>query len=101
MEMRKISAALASQGREEANWEKLPSRNLLKAFHEVQIGQHAMVSVNAGFGVGRQQDGPNVFYAGGIGRHELAPKCALAGCKVQLKDASRQLAGLINVDGFP
>jgi hypothetical protein len=39
---------------------------LLQSFHQVEIGEHAVISEDASLGVGRHQDGPDVFHARGI-----------------------------------
>src|SRR5208337_482896 len=71
---------------------------LLEPFHQIKISQHAMVAEDAGFGVGRHENGTNVFYAGGIGGHELLKQGALPGFQIDAIDSRRQLAGLVNIE---
>ena len=58
-----------------------------------------MVAEDAGLGVGRHQDGADGLDSGGIGRHQLLPQTALPGLQIQLIDAGRQFARLIDVKG--
>ena len=52
---------------------------LFQTLDQVQIGQHAMVSEDAGLGIGRHENGADRLDSRGIGRHELPPQSALPG----------------------
>jgi hypothetical protein len=49
-----------------------------------------MVAEDAGFGVGRHEDGAQGFNSGRIGRHEFFPQLSLAGLYVEAVDSRRR-----------
>ena len=73
-------------------------RALLQTFHQIQIGQHAVIAEDTCLRVWREQDRSDVFDASWIRGHELAPERAIAGLQIEAIDESRQFAGLVNVE---
>ena len=72
--------------------------DLLETFDQIKVGQHSVISEDAGLGIRRHVDGADVFYAGGVGGHEFFPERALSGLHVEAVDAGGELAGLIDVE---
>ena len=65
-------------------------KNLLQAFYQIQIRQHAVVAEDAGLCVRGHEDRADVLNPGRISRHEFLPQGALASLQVEPEDASRQ-----------
>src|SRR5579872_5011103 len=70
---------------------------LFEAVHQIEIGEGAMITVDAGSGVGGEENWPDGYHAGGIRRHQLSPEGALARPQIDEKDACRQFAGLVDI----
>src|SRR5258706_6898807 len=71
--------------------------DLLETFDQIEIGEHSVISEDAGLRVWGHVDGADVFYAGGVGGHEFLPERALSGLHVEAGDAGGGAAGVINV----
>src|SRR5690242_21055489 len=71
---------------------------LLQPFHQIQIGQHAVIAEDACLGIRREQDRTDVFDASRIRGHELSPESAIASLQVETIDESWQFARLVNVE---
>lgn len=76
------------------------NRTLPEAVHQIEIGEGAMIAVDAGCGVGGEENWSDGYHAGGIRRHQLPPERAMASPQIEEKDACRQFAGLVNVEAI-
>ena len=70
----------------------------LQPFNQIKIGKHAVVSEDAGLGIGRHENGTDRFNPSGIRRHQLFPQSALPGLQIEAIDQRGQLARLINIE---
>ena len=70
---------------------------LLHPFHQIQIRQGPVVSVDASRTVVRDQNRADVFHSGGIGGEKLLPERSLSRGDVQTINFGRKLAGLVDI----
>ena len=74
------------------------TRNLFQTLDQIEVCEGAVETVDVGFSIGCDQDGPDGGYTGRISRHEFFPGCALSRGRIHSIDLGGDFAEPVDIE---